>query len=140
MRSSDKAKLYGVPSTDIDVVWGEVVPYLEKTLARADGKFSIDDIYSAIEKRDMQLWVIFDKYLISFIITQIIFYPQYKILTIPYVGGVKMPKWVHFYEQIAAFGKANGCKFAEGYARDGWLKVLKRYGFKKSYSVISAPI
>jgi hypothetical protein len=140
MSSSGDAKLYPVLSSDIDVVWDGVVPYLEKTLQRADGKFTVDDIYSAIEKRDMQLWVIFDKQLIAFVITQIIYYPQGKRLAIPFVGGVKMSKWLHVYEQIAAFGRANGCTYAEGFARPGWKKVLAKFGFKKSYEIIAAPL
>jgi hypothetical protein len=140
MSLSGNAKLYPVLACDIDVVWEGVVPYLEKTLTHADGKFLVSDIYDAIKERDMQLWVVFDKYLLCFVITQIIYFPQGKRLAIPFVGGTQINKWIHLYPQLIEFGRANGCTHAEGYAREGWLKVLKKFGFKKIYSVISAPI
>jgi hypothetical protein len=142
MRSSDKEpRLYGVLSHAIDTVWDEVKPLLIKTLEYADGKYIVDDIYNAIKSRDMQLWVVYDNGgLLSFCITQILIYPRKKVLSLPFVGGVEMFRWLHLTNIIKDFARENHCDFAEGYARDGWIKVLKPFGFEKTYTIIKADL
>jgi hypothetical protein len=143
MHSSDNAepRLYGVLSHAIDTVWKEIKPLLIKTLEYADGKYNLDDIYQFIKSQDMQLWVVYDnKGLLSFCITQIIIYPRKKVLSMPFVGGVDMLRWLHLTDIIKDYALENGCDFAEGYARDGWIKVLKPFGFKKTYTIIKADL
>lgn len=142
MRSSDnEPRLYGVLSHAIGTVWEEIKPLLIKTLEYADGKYNLDDIYTAIKSRDMQLWVVYDnKGILSFCVTQIIIYPRKKVLSMPFVGGVEMLRWLHLTDIIKDFAREKGCDFAEGYARDGWIKVLKPFGFKKTYTIIKADL
>lgn len=139
MHSLDEPRLYGVLSNSLifDSVFKEITPFLEKTLEYADGKYLIDDIYQSLKSKDMQLWVIYDNNgLLSFCITQITKYPRKNVLSMPFVGGVDIYRWIHLTEIIKDFAKANQCDLLEGYARDGWLKALKPLGFKKSFSVI----
>lgn len=138
-----EARLYGViaDSKEFEKVWQEVLPFLNKTLGYADGKYLAEDVYKAIKSRDMQLWVAYtDEGLISFCVSQIIIFPQQKRLSLPFVGGINLFKWLHFFEPIAQWAKKNGCTTVEGYARPGWEKVLARYGFKKIYSIIKAEL
>jgi hypothetical protein len=137
------ARLYGVlsNSTEFELVWSEIKPYLLETLEYADGKYNEQDIYDAIKANDMQLWVVYDNgKLLCYCITQIIIFPRKKILSIPFVGGIQMFRWLHLLDLIKQFGREKGCDFAEGYAREGWTKALKSFGFKRSYSIIKAEL
>jgi hypothetical protein len=143
MHSLDEPRLYGVLSNrvEFDQVWEEIRPMLLKTLEYSDGKYLPEDIYQSIKNNDMQLWVVYDKTgLLSFCITQILNYPQKKILSLPFVGGKEMFRWLNLTEIIKEFAREKKCDFAEGYARDGWLKVLKPLGFEKSYSIIKCDL
>lgn len=140
--SADEPRLYGVKaqSPEFEIVWREILPLLEKTLAYAHGRYLSEDIYRCLKACDMQLWVIYNSQgLLSFCITQIIVYPRKKILSIPFVGGIEMLKWLHLLGEIQRFAKENGCDEIEGYAREGWLRVFNKFNFevKKIFSVIS---
>lgn len=136
-------RFYGVKadSKEFELVWNEVVPFLEKALEYADNRFLLEDIYRFLKEKMMQLWVTYNnKGLQSFCISQIIITPRKKILSLPFVGGDDLFRWLHYYEELARFGRENGCVEVEGYARPGWEKVLKKYGFKKIYSIITASL
>lgn len=141
LSDDETPRLYGVLADSIDLVWPEVKPLLLNALEYADNKFTADDIYKFLKEREMQLWVVYtNKGMICCCITQIIIFPHHKRLAIPFVSGIEMFKWLHFYETIIDWAKQNNCTCVEGYARPGWEKVLKKYGFKKIYSIITAPL
>lgn len=141
--SDEIPRFYGVraDSKEFELVWAEVLPHLENALAYADGRFLAEDIYQFLKDKSMQLWVTYTSHgLLSFCISQIIVTPRKKILSLPFVGGIDLFRWLHCFEELARFGRENGCAEVEGYARPGWEKVLKKYEFKKIYSIITAPL
>jgi hypothetical protein len=141
MPSSADVKLYGVFSKEIDLVWPEVLSFVEQALEYSDGEYSAEDIYNALKQTDMQLWIAYEIGKVRAIcITQVISYPQIKRLWVLYSAGVEMPKWVHLIQLILEFGKAQGCTAARIFGRPGWEKALKEFGFKKIYTVLQADI
>jgi hypothetical protein len=138
---NEQPRLYGVLSHAIDSIWQQVIPYLSKALDYADDKYTLEDIYKFLKEREMQLWLMYvNGVMHGCCITQIIIFPHHKRLAIPFVSGIQMYKWLHLFDVIVEFAKTNGCTSIEGYARPGWEKVLKKYGFKKIYSIIKADI
>lgn len=82
-------RMYGVLGSHIDTVWNEVSLLIEKALKYSDGKYKIQDIYKSLKNRDMQLWVAFnDSGLIACAVTNIVNFPQKKIMFLLFIAGV----------------------------------------------------
>lgn len=81
--------------------------------------------------RQMQLWVVPEK---AAMITQVLVYPQHKVLLVPILAGDDMDEWLpDIVETLEHFAKHMGCKYIEERGRPGWGKVLDKYGFKKAF-------
>lgn len=120
--------LHGIPHDQIDNVWGKVAPILQRAVDKSQHDYAIQDIYAALKQRDMQLWVWVENDAIeACCITQIISYPRRRICQMPFIAGNKMKNWLSTEETIVAWAKERGCSQFEGFARDGWLRVLKNW-------------
>lgn len=129
--------VHGVFSYNIDSVWHVIEPMLDKALKHADGKYTARSVKDALITKSMQMWVaVTEKEIIkAFAITQIINYPDKKVLSIMFAGGVDMKNWLHFIHILQNFGKFHDCLAIEIYGRAGWEKVLAPYGYEKIHSV-----
>lgn len=135
MTEKKEVRMYGVMSTHIDVIWEDVFEYLEKAILHSDGKYKIEDIYTSLKERDMQLWVAFDNDGVCAIcVTQLIKYPQKKVMYMLFIAGREAINWLHLTDDLAQFARDHGCESIEGYGRPGWEKILPE-GFKKIHTI-----
>ena len=135
-------RLCGMPSATIDYVWDMVEPLLIPAVGYSDGKYAIKDIYDQLKEKNMQLWVIADNEDIihAAIVTQIVEYPNKKVMFIVLVGGVKFDTWSHVLPHFVAFAEDHQCESIEAYGRTGWETKLKHLGFKKILTVYRFPV
>lgn len=133
--------LHGIPADDIDWIWPRVAPILERAINVSDGKYTLDQVHDYLNTRDMQLWVV-EKTgrMLCVCVTQIINFPNKKVLLILFCAGEGMFEWVRLIKPILAWGKNEGCASAEIYGRPGWEKVLPDFGFKKLSCVYDAAL
>lgn len=119
-------QLVPVLAQDVPMVWPIVAPLLAPAVVRADGQIEIDDVYQQLITRDMQLFTAWDGTdCLAAAVTQIICYPRRKVLGIPFIGGRKRGDWLSFQPVFEAWARDKGCDALEGYARPGWLRVLR---------------
>lgn len=109
------ASFTGILSTDIDRIWPEVAPLLEKALHYADGKIGIDDLYTALKEREMQLWLVPGGVWVG----RIVCYPKSKRLEAIAAAG-EWRDWNVYGKQVMAWAKARGCDAVEIIGRPGW--------------------
>ncbi|MEB2554045.1 hypothetical protein [Burkholderia cenocepacia] len=120
--------LYGIPSTAIEAVWGEVRPWIAAACKRSRGKFDEEDIKRALLDRDDQLWIWKTDTAFAVGITRIIHYPKQKVCTIRIVTGRNRREWeAQCISQIETWAKSEGCHAMELQARPGWEKALPEY-------------
>ena len=135
--ANSEVRIYGVLSNALDEVWHEVVPFLENAIEYSDGKFSLRDTRENLEKTLAQLWVGYDSEgLCVTFVTEIIEYPQKRVLLIKFLGGRRFDTWVHRIDFLREFAYEKGCTAIELYGRPGWEKVLKKFSYQKMYSVL----
>lgn len=125
--------VYGVLSTDIDLVWEQCVPYLKRALEYSDGKYSLESIKKGLESRSMQLWIYMKGDIKACMVTQIVNYPIKKVCLIMFLGGSLMHEWLRFMTMIEEWSRSNKCDAMEIYGRPGWAKVL---GWEQIHVVI----
>lgn len=140
--------LIKIETNCIEVTWPYVKDFIQKPLDRSMGERNIEDIYYSLIHGQQQLWVAVDEEdgMFGICITQILEYPNFKALSMPFIGTKPhtIKKWFDYGmgddSPIIKWARELGIKRIEGYARDGWLKMTKKYNFKKYYTVITRDI
>lgn len=134
--------LRGVLNCNIFDVWSDITPFINAALEHADNKYTLMDIQIAIIKKEMQLWVIVDSKLKihAVMITEVIQYPNKKVLLITLLSGVNFDNWKHLLNQLKQFANELSCSSIETYGRHGWIKKLEPLGFTQLSTHYSLPI
>jgi len=106
--------------------WPSVETRISKTLDSVDTGYNAEDVLTALQLREMQLWV----HPKAVAVTQIIKYPRFKTLLLRIVSGDDMGEWIDsLMNLLEAYGRAMGCKYGEQWGRKGWLKVNQKRGY-----------
>ncbi len=134
---AEKITVSGIPYNAIDGMWGIVVGNLEKGLEYSNGEISIEDIYLGLQSREMQLWSAFneDGDCVASMVSEIINYPKKRACRMILVGGGLMKYWLDYQHEFMRWAKENGCDRVEAYCRDGMMRRLEPYGYKKLYNL-----
>lgn len=120
--------LTGVLANDIGLYWPEVAPLLQKAIDKSQNDYSIHDIRSLLEARDMQLWIwLVDSKVAACLVTVIANYPHRRVCQMPFIAGRFMKDWLKMETVIAQWAKERGCSQLEGFCRPGWTRVLKNW-------------
>jgi len=141
-------ELIKINSNAIEVTWPYVKDLVQKPIDRTLGERNVEDIYYSLIHEQLTLWVAVDKEdgIIGVLITQLLFHPQYKVLALPLIGAKPhtINKWfLKSWEKdspLLQYARENNCKRIEGYARDGWLKMIEKIGFKKYNTVVTKDV
>jgi len=118
-----------VPSEDVEFIWSQIKPLLEKAL---DETYTIDDIYKGLIEDRMQLFISWnDEKVESAVVTEIAQYPQSKVLRYFLAGGVNLENWLERIQKvIEKFAKKENCTHLEVAGRKGWVRKLKGFRVK----------
>jgi hypothetical protein len=123
-----------VPIEYVNAVWSAVAPLLEGAVRVTTGRYTVYDVYTAVQQSRMQLWIAVreDQTIVGAQITQITDYPSKRMLTSMFTGGSAVRGWRDLMmARLEDWARANQCAGIEGEGRAGWVKLLERYGVKQ---------
>lgn len=129
-----------VPVEYVDHLEPRLHPELQRAAEQSFGRYTADDIFDLVRAGQWQLWVAFDKDVFKpdlAFVTTIVQYPRTRALQVIACAGSRFFK--HFPDVDATlrqYARDQGCTIFETYGRQGWGKVLKRYGDAYSSSMI----
>ena len=110
---------------DVAYVWEEVAPLLDTVKEHTEGELETDDFLEPLTHGDMQLWIATEGSTVhGVMVTQLVPYPQKKILRIISLAGDNFEELRGFQEMIEAFAVKTGCTALEMWGRKGWKKLL----------------
>lgn len=134
-------ELRGVPSTQVDLVWSVVKPYVQVALDRTEGEMSVKDVYNSLLNQDMQLWVLIDgPTVIGALVTQILDFPNVKACRYVTMGGDVHGDFEAVTDLIEEWALSHGCQRMEIVGRPGWARALKDFGYHQAYSYVTKQI
>ena len=114
-----------VAPEDVAYIWERVAPLLDEVQEHTEGEVESDDFLESLTHGDMQLWIATEENeLHSIMITQIITYPQKKVLRIISIAGSDFKRLYQFNEMVESFAIKTGCTSLELWGRKGWKKLL----------------
>lgn len=103
-------------------------PWIEAALERSGGTHIFEDIVDAVIEGRMQFWPASD----ACAITEVIVFPRKKVLHVFLAGG-KMETIVDMNDSAVEWAKLIGCDGMSIAGRKGWVKVLKKKGWRESF-------
>jgi len=122
-----------VPVEDLEFIWSQVKPQIEKAL---DGSYSSCDILEYIKQNRMQLWISWNDGIEASFVTEVCDYPQLRVLRWVLAGGSNMESWLDLVtSKVEDWAKRNNCQRLEIVGRKGWTKVLRDYEPQAVYFV-----
>ena len=119
-------KTHLISAEDVQYIWDDVGPMLHRIQEHSEGELETDDFLDHLMMGGMQLWISTeDKKIIMSAVTQIIEYPQKKILRVIAIAGENF-KEVHdnCINMVESFAIKNQCSALELWGRKGWKKML----------------
>ena len=121
---------------EVEECWEEIEPHLARCTDYSEGELETEDFKTYLLDEQMQLWIaVDDKEILAAMVTQIIVYPQKRVLRIVAIGGGQMERWISFLPGLEDLAIEQGCSSMEVWGRKGWLKILDDY--KCSYHILS---
>lgn len=120
----------GIPLRDLDLLWPQAWPLLERAATRTDGG-SEETVLEKLLQGEAQLWGIFDgDRMVAAITTQITVLEPEKGCRLWLVGGERMDRWAEeFLAKVEFWARSLGCTVVWGTpSRAGWRRIVRLMG------------
>lgn len=127
-----------VPPEHLERVWMLAADRLEAAVERSRGRWSMDALLAALQQEMYHLWVVFDDEgsFDGVAVTQIVSYPNRRMLAIQFLGGDNFADWVWLIlDTFDRFALDTGCEGIEATGRAGFWKWLEKDGYERAYTV-----
>tara|TARA_R110000868_G_scaffold26471_4_gene101826 strand:- start:406 stop:822 length:417 start_codon:yes stop_codon:yes gene_type:complete len=131
-----------VPTGEVNKIWEEVKPHLQKAADYTYGRFEVEDIRISITDYDHTLWIAFDDTGIKgAVVTCVKQYPRKKYLDFTFIGGEDALTWKQpMLKVLQHWAYDNQCDGIESSGRLGWERALKADGYKPLWQTYELPI
>lgn len=106
-------------------------PWIEAALEYSNGHHEFEDIVDGIVKGNLQLWPGPD----GCMVTELIQYPRKKMLNIFLAGGT-LEQMHDMANDMRAWAKAQGCDGAMLSGRRGWVREMRKHGWKELWTTV----
>lgn len=123
---------------DIDTLWPLVKDLLQRAIDRNQGEFTLEDIYDSLVLGTMTLWIAYDKdrKIQASAVCEMRRFSQRLICYIILLSGEGFEDWHWAINAIEEWARENGADAIAAYTRLGFIKTMKKYGFRVPYTVI----
>jgi len=121
--------------------WGGIAPFVQRWVEAGSGEFCAEDIRKFAESGVMQLFIFHAAGVIGLVgITELVQYPQMKVMRIVGIAGENPIVSQKFMPQIEAWAMMNGATAMETFATPETVKLDMRLGMKPLYTLMRKPL
>ena len=121
-------EVMSVPAEQIEDIWEEVRPFIQKGLDYGPDKWGIDHVKQTLLDKQMQLFVVVQDRILAALVTEVSQFPKEKTLSVMCLGGENVHLWIDkLLKILEKWADELGATF-EVVGRPGWEKIL---GYKR---------
>ena len=128
---------YQVEPDEIDTIWPDIRPEIERALETSNGEATAEDTRLGLVRGSTKL-ILFPSETAAFgVVWQMLAFPKYKIARVLLAFGKNMPAVARAIETAEQWGKSQGAKYVEAWvATDSRVRLFKRFGYERTYTII----
>jgi hypothetical protein len=134
----------GIRHDYIAEFWPRVSDMIRVAVAHSNDELDTDIIYERILRNEMFLLVISDEQGnidAATVVEPRVFETGKRVLNVTTTGGENMSDWLtQLVEACKGIAKDFDCEEVYVVGRPGWLKTLKRFGFKPRHQIVSLEV
>lgn len=125
-----------ITTDKLESYWPVLAPLIEPAL---DEEIAIEDVYHQAMDERMAIMSIADGgEIVASCVCEFVDYPQLRALRVVALGGKDMKKWLsQLIEFLDTWAIEQKMDRVEQMGRDGWMRVLNEYGYKKRYTFMT---
>ncbi|MGB1214835.1 MAG: hypothetical protein ACPG4X_15825 [Pikeienuella sp.] len=101
-----------------------------------NGIYQPEDLVADIKDRKRQLWIAVSKGEVKAVLLTSISDDRLKTCMVTHCAGENARAWLHLFNVIEEWARAEGCKRIEATTRPGWEKLLGRFDMAKTHVVL----
>lgn len=109
--------------------------WIEAALEYSGGTHTFKDVVDGIASGRMQLWPARN----SCVVTEIVVYPQKKVLNV-FLGGGELEELAGMHGDVIKWARAQGCTAVSISGRKGWERAFRRYGWQPLHVTLTKEI
>lgn len=137
-------KFSGVPIELIENARKEVTPFIDKVIPYTGGRYETEDIFDFLKDGRMTLWVCFhamDQKINGIVVTYELEYPRKRVFNILLCAGKGLKEcYKPMLELLEKVAKKRKCDSIEVNGRQGWMRLMKKDGYKEVTRLIEKEI
>lgn len=125
-------EIFHAPPAIIPMAWIDIAPLIAPAVDLAGGRHTLATTLDRLQNARMQALVgLVNAKPVMACVTQVALYPAQKWLQVPFCGGRGMKLWLEpLLDAIDGLAYDNGCVGIEISGRGGWVRVLRKYGYR----------
>lgn len=122
-----------IPPNDCLSAWSRVKHHLERAILQSNGRWQPEYVLVGLVTGQQSLWVVGENNeIIGAATTEIVSYPEKRMLAIHFLGGSGFDRWyTDLLETLTRFAKDSNCNGLECVARFGFWKWFKQDGWRQ---------
>lgn len=136
-------QIFVVNPTELDYVWEQTKPLIEKGLVHSQGELSIEQVRLLIVQGWFKLLIskdIKEGEIKAAAVVEFISFPNYRCANIVSLGGDKFGMVESDVLQLIATCKRLGATKIQGWTHHKMTEYLSKFGFQKKYDVVRMDI
>ena len=123
-----------IPADRCVIYWSQVRDHLSPAIKASKGRWELEYVLAGLVTGQQTLWIIYQEdTVVGAITTEVVCYPEKKMLMIHFMGGKNMNEWYReMSDTMTRWAKDNECDGIECIARSGFWKWFSADGFTRS--------
>jgi hypothetical protein len=130
-------KLAAISRENVDAVWSKCLPHIREALKHEAGELTESVVYSRCVEGDFILLIVVDgDEIIAVQTVEIVQTPARRIMGLVTTGGIRIEEWQDLLvDALDGMAQEAECDVIHTRGRLGWLRKLKRNGYKPLYFI-----
>lgn len=134
-------KLFPFAAAAVDAAWPQIGRWFEDIAEASDGLWTADELRRRVRNAKMQLWVPFDGTGPRGVVLSYVETDAFNTVVVMATSGEGTPKWGGpNVEVIEDWARSIGSSRVVLYARRGWVKPMREYGYRPTHTILERRI
>jgi len=134
--------LIGVPPNQVSEIWDYIRPVVMEGKKYWEDYTTVEQLYKDITQGKFQCWIVINEgVIITVFLTEIIEYPKKRVLSIVWICGSELDKYLEcFLSYLEVWAVNLGVSSAMVTGRRGWIRKLRPLGYTQERIIVEKSV